>query len=49
MFYLLMKMFVTSSHSHLKSSTKLLIVKVSLFYQFLVLEAFCTILLIVDA
>nr|XP_058921641.1 nucleolar pre-ribosomal-associated protein 1 isoform X2 [Kogia breviceps] len=27
-FYLLMKMFVTSSHSHLKSSTKLLIVKI---------------------
>ena len=32
MFYLLMKMFVTSGHSQLKSSTKLLIVKVSLFY-----------------
>lgn len=31
-FYLLMKMFVTSGHSQLKSSTKLLIVKVSLFY-----------------
>ncbi|XP_049713737.1 nucleolar pre-ribosomal-associated protein 1 isoform X2 [Elephas maximus indicus] len=27
-FYLLMKMFVTSSHSHLKSSTKLLIMKI---------------------
>ncbi|KAB1283048.1 Nucleolar pre-ribosomal-associated protein 1 [Camelus dromedarius] len=38
-FYLLMKMFVTSSHSQLKSSTKLLIVKVSTFFQFLVLRS----------
>lgn len=28
-FYLLMKMFVTCSHAHLKASTKLLIIKVS--------------------
>lgn len=43
-FYLLMKMFVTSSHSQLKLSTKLLIVKVSVFYQFLILRRICTLL-----
>lgn len=40
MFYLLMKMFVTSSHLHLKSSTKLLIVKVSVFRKILILTGF---------
>lgn len=35
-----MKMFVTSSHLQLKSSTRLLIIKVRLFYQSLILRAF---------
>lgn len=42
-FYLLMKMFVTSSHLQLKSSTKLLITKVNVPYPFLVLGSVFTV------
>lgn len=41
-FYLLMKMFVTSSHLQLKSSTKLLIIKVSVLCRFLMLRGIFT-------